>query len=318
MSEGPKIGMHAKCDGVDQNLKKNVPGPGQYELQNSPGQKDKRSPAYSLGTGSRMDLANTKSNGFVPPPGAYSTSMDFKKSAPRYKFGSETRPEVARSGKFATPAPGTYEAKRHTGADGPSLTMSPMYHDKFKDRNDKLVPGPGSYEFKKNAMKTAPNWGFGTSQRASPRIGTKGVSTEIIYEPKSEAIKNKAPNYRFGSDKRKMFDDRNSLLVPAPGNYTLKSQAFEEKSKFHMGIKLQDQKKMEVPGPGTFNPNATFTKKSSANYSMGIKLKGALHQSFTSPGPANYNSTDKETKHSSPKFGFGSSKRPDITGGKKL
>lgn len=30
--EGVKIHMHAKTDTVDQNLKKNVPGPGQYNL----------------------------------------------------------------------------------------------------------------------------------------------------------------------------------------------------------------------------------------------------------------------------------------------
>ena len=30
--EGPQIHMHAKTDKVDQNLKKNVPGPGNYDL----------------------------------------------------------------------------------------------------------------------------------------------------------------------------------------------------------------------------------------------------------------------------------------------
>ena len=60
ISDGPKIGMHAKTDSVDQNVKKNVPGPGMYDLQNSPGQKNNRAPAYSLGSGSRIDLANSK------------------------------------------------------------------------------------------------------------------------------------------------------------------------------------------------------------------------------------------------------------------
>ena len=32
ISEGPKIGMHAKTDLVDKDRKKNVPGPGQYNL----------------------------------------------------------------------------------------------------------------------------------------------------------------------------------------------------------------------------------------------------------------------------------------------
>ena len=53
-------------------------------------------------------------------------------------------------------------------------------------------------------------------------------------------MKSRSPNYRFGSDKRKMFDDRHSKAVPAPGNYPIKSMAFEDKSRFHMGIKLTD------------------------------------------------------------------------------
>jgi hypothetical protein len=73
--------------------------------------------------------------------------VDFKKSAPRYRFGSEQRPEIAKTGKFASPAPGTYNAKDMIGNDGPSSTMSPLYHDKFKEKRDKLVPGPGTYDF---------------------------------------------------------------------------------------------------------------------------------------------------------------------------
>ena len=32
ITDGPKVHMHAKTDKVDQNLKKNVPGPGNYDL----------------------------------------------------------------------------------------------------------------------------------------------------------------------------------------------------------------------------------------------------------------------------------------------
>ena len=32
VGEGPKVHMHAKTDNVDQNVKKNVPGPGKYDL----------------------------------------------------------------------------------------------------------------------------------------------------------------------------------------------------------------------------------------------------------------------------------------------
>ena len=87
-----------------------------------------------------------------------------------------------------------------------------------------------------------------------------------------------------------------------------------------MGIKLTDQKKLDVPGSGTYNPTDTFTKKASANYSMGIKLKGSLEPQTTVnvPGPGQYTNDSEKLRVKAPGYGFGSSKRPDITGGKKM
>ena len=195
VTDGPKIGMHAKTDHVDQNVKKGVPGPGNYDLQNSPGNKNPRAPAYSLGSGSRIDMANSKVTKFVPGPGNYSATDYTKRNAARYGFGTETqRAEVAKTGKFSSPAPGTYAPKNHVGKEGVSLTMSPLYHDKFKEKKDKSIPGPGQYEFENRAMKTAPNWGFGTaSQRTSAALGSKGIYTEIKYNPAPETTKSKSP-----------------------------------------------------------------------------------------------------------------------------
>lgn len=139
-----------------------------------------------------------------------------------------------------------------------------------------MVPGPGNYEFHSKALKTAPNYGFGTSQRGDVRLGSKNVNTEIKYDPEAGAIKSSSPNFRFGGEKRKMFDDKHGKAVPAPGNYNMKSQAFESKSRFHMGIRLADQKTLEVPGSGTYNPTDKVSKPTGANYSMGIKLKGSM------------------------------------------
>jgi len=89
-----------------------------------------------------------------------------RRSAPRYGFGTERRPEIARAGKNASPAPGTYEPKKVMGAEGNQKSMSPKLSVDYKAKNDRLVPGPGSYEFHLKAMKTAPNYGIGTSKRS--------------------------------------------------------------------------------------------------------------------------------------------------------
>jgi len=52
---------------------------------------------------------------------------------------------------------------------------------------------------------------------------------------------------------------------------------------------------------------------------MGIKLKGSLDQTSNKvPGPGQYTNNSEMMKTAAPKFGFGSSVRPDITGNKKL
>ena len=197
--------------------------------------------------------------------------------------------------------------------------MSPLYYDQTKEKNDKLVPGPGNYEFHSKARKTAPNYGFGTSKRGDQTLGTKNVNTEIKYDPEAGAVKAAAPRFAFGGEKRRMFDDRQGKNVPAPGNYNIRSQAFEDKYRFHMGIKLKDKQTMDVPGSGTYNPTDNFTKRTGAGYSMGLKLKsGPLSQSHqVIPGPGQYDGGTTAHKTKAPQFGFGSSKRPDIVGGKK-
>ena len=105
MSEGPKVHMHAKHETINKN---HVPGPGQYDLVNSPGTRNMRAAAYSMGTSNRVDLANTKATKDMPGPGNYQTGSDLKRAGPRYGFGSQSRPEIGGAGKFQTPAPGTY------------------------------------------------------------------------------------------------------------------------------------------------------------------------------------------------------------------
>ena len=84
-----------------------------------------------------------------------------------------------------------------------------------------------------------------------------------------------------------MFDDKKMKAVPGAGSYEIKSASFQAKdrSKFHMGIKLKDQSKMAVPGAGTYEPDGNKLKKTSPNFSMGMKLKSDLIKSVEVPGP---------------------------------
>lgn len=51
VGDGPKVHMHAKTNLVDQNVKKGVPGPGNYELQNTQNLQHLNQPSFTVGTG---------------------------------------------------------------------------------------------------------------------------------------------------------------------------------------------------------------------------------------------------------------------------
>ena len=178
-----------------------MPGPGQYNTHLSPILNHRRSAAFSVGTSKRIDLANSSASKWKPGPGNYDVSgaVSLKKSAPAFGFGSEVRPALGKAGN--SPAPGTYEAKNIIGSDGPSKTMGPRLKEIFKTRLDKLNPGPGQYDINARAMKTAPNFGFGTSKREDPRLGDKKITTDPgAYNPSITFSKTGSPMYRIGTE----------------------------------------------------------------------------------------------------------------------
>ena len=108
-------------------------------------------------------------------------------------------------------------------------------------------------------MKSAPRYGIGSSKRADPKTGSKNVNTEIKYDP--EPVRQSAPNFKFGSDRRKFFEDRKAKEIPAPGAYSMKSMAFSDKTRFAIGHKISELKGLDVPGSGTYNPEKGLTNR---------------------------------------------------------
>jgi len=58
-----------------------------------------------------------------------------------------------------------------------------------------------------------------------------------------------------------MFEEKRN--VPGSGSYVIKSAAFPERSRFHMGNKLNEVTKLNTPGSGAYNPEHSFVKKAS-------------------------------------------------------
>jgi len=73
---------------------------------------------------------------------------------------------------------------------------------------------------------------------------------------------------------------------------------------------LADSKKFDVPAPGTYEQNASPTKKNAPSYGMGLKLKGDMASREGVPGPGTHQPDSNKTRIAAPRFGFGTSKRP--------
>jgi len=147
------------------------------------------------------------------------------------------------------------------------------------------------------------------------------------YNPNGTFTRHKSPEFKIGTSQRGgNYDPRKAKLVPAPGTYELKSKAFDfEKPHFYMGqrIEFDDTKKFihSLPGPGTHETAFYKTKYEAPRYSMGKKLDSCLTPKTTRtlvPGPGSYRNEAQKLKLSAPSFGFGTSKRPEIGGNKKM
>ena len=68
-----------------------------------------------------------------------------------------------------------------------------------------------------------------------------------------------------------------------------------------------DAKKMQVPGPGNYQPKREFSADKAPEYRFGTSSRGemALPTAKVVPGSGNYSPDYKTTKKASPRFGFG-------------
>lgn len=77
-------------------------------MQNSPNMRHKKSPIFGIGSSERPSLGGDKESLFKPGPNVYNSTLDFKKSAPFFVFGKESRQGLERTKHQSSPGPGMY------------------------------------------------------------------------------------------------------------------------------------------------------------------------------------------------------------------
>lgn len=174
---GSKWSMGEKLDsGMGKAI--NVPGPGNYELQNKDNIKMKSAQRYSVGH-SKRDGLSLKGALNVPGPGNYSMNMSTSASSPRYGFGSSKRGNPGRLS--GAPGPGNYAISPRIGNEGLKMSI----HSKLKGSGiggATFAPGPGTYNSSLSHKKKEPAWGSGTSKRPNLNLTTLSPGS-AAYNP---------------------------------------------------------------------------------------------------------------------------------------
>ena len=273
----PGAGLGKSPRGKRPDKNEGDPGPGNYTVEKFA--KENNGPKFSFGNDGKSKSFGNKSM-YSPGPGQYIEKKVMTDGAPGYSMKGR-RPDVRVLPGKDTPGPGNYDPLlSYTRTNGPKYAIGKTSKSKVANIYGD-VPAPNSYKpasmFVKNQSAA---WGMGSYKRPAlsqildtPGPGqynpNKGNTTSGpvlrgkgkfhvkdspgpgAYSPDSRTVKNKAPNFSMGSEKKKTIAAKPKNHFPGPGSYN------EDKPKRQTSYGFGSSKRMYVksdnsPGPGAY------------------------------------------------------------------
>jgi hypothetical protein len=210
------------------------------------------------------------------------------------------------------PGPGAYDPKNNPKFKaGPAFTMSGITGDQYIPTKD--MPGPGTYHSPERPKTTG--FTFGSGQRSDlgrkgdlpgpgqyqvpSRIGNEGKNVFISGRHEEKKDINQVgpgqytlpsslsgPKYSMGAGEKGMKFNKDAMLNPPPGAYTVDANA--GKGNIHgvaFGKDKRDKTKADnLPGPGNYALPSTLK-------TQGITIEGRheIKEKERAPGPGAYN-----------------------------
>lgn len=290
-----------------------TPGPGQYQLKTTLDSKGVHI------AGKVPEVVKEK----APGPGAYDPKADLKyKSGPSFSIsgvhGDQYMPTKG------IPGPGTYDSPERPAtsgfkfgsdkrqglasrgdAPGPGQYTVPttigkegkniIIAGRYEDKRDVNQVGPGQYQLP--STLSGPKFSMGAGEK-----GTKLNKDALLNPPPgtytidANAGKHHSPGIVFGKDKR---DHLKGDSLPGPGNYQMPSTLDSR------GITIQgkheEKIKERAPGPGAYEAKEDPRKTHGGGVKFGHDSKGKGARDTGAPGPGQYKIDQPYDK--GPKFG---------------
>lgn len=153
-------------------------------------------------------------------------------------------------------------------------------------------------------VRTSPKWSFGGRQGRLSTLNVPGPGSYANTSIDTTSKFSKGARFGFGTSTRGTAYEK---PVPGPGSYGHKGITGDEGPAFScVPRRFKDETQKDMPGPGAHDlPSLVGT---------GPKYSGTPRRGETTtqtiPGPGAYNQDDQYIMDTTPKWGFGTAKRP--------
>jgi hypothetical protein len=200
-------------------------------------------------------------------------------------------PGFEKPGANGNPGPGAYSSEYNQ-----VIKSQPSWRIGSSTRNDEEktmrrtcdFPPPGSYDPNLGAAKNkSPLWGFGSSKRGPLTVGKNCAPSMQSYNIPSKMVEGNKWSMGLKLDKHSAIS-ANGKENPGPGNYNPDYKLAENQlPQFSIKGRYKDAKKLDVPGPGTYNKGLA-DKHSAPSYGFGTSPQREPTKRTLSPGPGGY------------------------------
>ena len=175
----------------------------------------------------------------------------------------------------------------------------------------KFIPGPGNYKARFDVTESAdPKWGFGSGKR--PSLKSRNSTNNLgpgAYDIPSTA----ADGLKYSMGTITVRNKKFVSMTPGPGTYMPPTPSHDNYA-FSMGSKLKSiietsPNRVKSPAPDRYSPKWIFRSDGFTKFSR-AKRAGISNEKVARELPSPDHYSIPTTVGLSPKFGFGSSKRP--------
>mmetsp|Transcript_5502 Transcript_5502/g.9339 ORF Transcript_5502/g.9339 Transcript_5502/m.9339 type:complete len:344 (-) Transcript_5502:28-1059(-) len=284
-----KFGRSQRAGIYDVRKAKFVPSPFQYQPDSDSVQRSP--PKFSFGS-SKQRPNTSKVSMSVPGPGHYPVKQMVGNETVGKTLSMKLCPAFEKPGANKFPGPGAYEGqftaiKKHD----PTWKIG----SSTRDDREKIMrrtcnyPPPDSYNPAFEVMRNKnPLWVFGSSKRQGLTVGKNCAPSMQSYNIPSRAVEGSKWIMGLKLDNQSAIQTSAKKFVPGPGNYNLDYNNTEKAMpKFSIKGRYKDQKKLQVPGPGTYQ-KSLVDKKAAPSFGFGRSPQREPVKQTLSPGPGGY------------------------------